>query len=62
MKKKLTFGLFGFALSTMALLSSVPKAESQQRACTLFCIQGYHCCVQGNNQSCIPNSQSCPGS
>lgn|GEM_PF-2594443 len=60
MKKKLTFGLFGFALSTMALLSSVPKAESQQQqACTLLCIQGYHCCVQGSKESCIPLSEAC---
>jgi len=61
MKKKLTFGLFGFALSTIALLSSVPKAESQQ-ACTLLCIQGYHCCVDhAGNQSCIPDSEPCKG-
>jgi hypothetical protein len=59
MKRKLTLGLFGFALSTIALLSPTPKAESQQRACTLFCIQGYHCCVQGSTQSCVPQSQPC---
>ena len=61
MKKKLTLGLFGFALSTIALLSSAPPAQSQQQACTLLCIQGYHCCVQGNNQTCIPDSEPCKG-
>jgi hypothetical protein len=60
MKKKITLGLFGFVLSTLALLSSAQKAESQQ-ACTLFCIQGYHCCVHGSNQSCVPLSQECKG-
>jgi hypothetical protein len=59
MKKKLTLGLFGFALSTMALLSSAPSAESQQRACTLFCIRDYHCCLTATGQTCVPNSQPC---
>jgi hypothetical protein len=61
MKKKLTLGLFACALSTIALLSSAPPAESQQ-ACTLFCIQGYHCCVShAGKQSCIPLSEECKG-
>jgi len=60
MKKKITLGVFGLALSTIALLGSAPKAESQQ-ACTLFCIQGYHCCIQGSNQTCVPLSEECKG-
>jgi len=43
-----------FALSTLA-----PRVEAQDRACTLLCIQGYHCCVHGNNQTCVPDSQNC---
>lgn len=62
MKRKLTLGLFGFVLSTLALLSSAQRAESQQQACTLFCIQGYHCCVNhAGNQSCVPLSEPCKG-
>lgn len=61
MKRKLTLGVFGFVLSALALLSSAQRAESQQ-ACTLFCIQGYHCCVNhGGTQSCVPLSQPCKG-
>jgi hypothetical protein len=57
--KRIRLGLLGLALTATALLSSPPRAESQT-ACTLLCIQGYHCCVNGNHQSCIPDSQSCP--
>jgi hypothetical protein len=46
-------------LVTLFALSSVPRVEAQDRACTLFCIQGYHCCVQGNNQTCVPQTQAC---
>lgn len=62
MKKKLTLATLGFALSTIALLSGAHRAESQQQACTLLCIQGYHCCVDhAGNQSCIPQDQKCKG-
>jgi hypothetical protein len=56
--KKLTPLLFALGLSCAALVS-VPRPVHAQ-ACTLLCIQGYHCCVKGNHQSCIPNSQPCP--
>jgi len=46
-------------LVTLFALSSVPRVEAQEQACTLLCIQGYHCCVQGNNQTCVPESQAC---
>ena len=62
MKKKLTLGLLGFALSTIALFSGAHRAESQQQACTLFCIQGYHCCIDhAGTQTCIPLNQKCKG-
>jgi len=56
--KKLTPLLFALGLSCAALVS-VPRPVHAQ-ACTLLCIQGYHCCVKGSHQSCIPNSQPCP--
>jgi len=46
-------------LVTLFALSSVPKVEAQNSACTLLCIQGYHCCVQGSNQTCVPETQAC---
>jgi len=53
-------GLLGLAL-TAGLLGGTPRAESQQ-ACTLLCIQGYHCCVNhGGTQSCVPESEPCRG-
>jgi len=57
--RKLKLGLFGLFL-TAAALTSVPRAESQQ-ACTLLCIQGYHCCLTHSGQTCIPDSQTCKG-
>jgi hypothetical protein len=56
---KTTARILGFLLTVAALSTSAPRAEAQQRACTLFCIQGYHCCVDGNSQSCVPLSQPC---
>ncbi len=55
--KKLTPLLLALGLACTALLS-VP-VPSHAQACTLLCIQGYHCCVHGNNQTCIPNSEAC---
>jgi hypothetical protein len=56
--KKLTPLLFALGLSCTALVS-VPVPSHAQTACTLLCIQGYHCCVHGNNQQCVPDSQPC---
>jgi len=56
--KKLTPLLLALGLSCTALLS-VPVATHAQTACTLLCIQGYHCCVQGNHQECVPDAQPC---
>ena len=44
---------------TLFALSSVPRVEAQTGACTLLCVQGYHCCVQGSNQTCVPETQAC---
>jgi hypothetical protein len=46
-------------LVTLFALSSVPRVEAQNKACTLLCIQGYHCCVQGSNETCVPETQAC---
>ena len=57
--RNIKLGIVGLALTVCALLSGAPRAESQQ-ACTLLCIQGYHCCVNpGGQQSCVPESQPC---
>lgn len=58
--KRIKLGLLGLALTATALLSTPHRAESQT-ACTLLCIQGYHCCVNnGGHQGCVPDSQPCP--
>ena len=60
--KNIKLGLLGLALTATALLSIPSRAESQQQACTLLCIQVYHCCVDHNGtQSCIPESEPCKG-
>jgi hypothetical protein len=51
--------ILGLLVTVFALSATAPRVEAQDRACTLFCIQGYHCCVHGNNQTCVPNSQAC---
>jgi hypothetical protein len=45
-------------VTVAALTAATPKVEAQ-KACTLLCIQGYHCCVQGNKDTCVPESQAC---
>jgi len=51
--------ILGLLVTVFALSTSAPRVEAQNRACTLFCIQGYHCCVHGNTQTCIPHSENC---
>jgi hypothetical protein len=51
--------ILGLLVTVFALSTAAPRVEAQDRACTLLCIQGYHCCVHGNNQTCIPESQAC---
>ena len=59
--KNLRLVFLGLALTAIALLSGSSRVESQQ-ACTLLCIQGYHCCVSHDGtQSCIPESERCKG-
>jgi uncharacterized membrane protein len=58
--RKTTGRILGMLLTVAALSAATPKAEAAKTACTLFCIQGYHCCVQGNTQSCIPQTEACP--
>jgi len=58
--RKTTGRILGMLLTVAALTAASPKAEAAKTACTLLCVQGYHCCVNGNNQSCIPQTQACP--
>ena len=48
------------ATAPMTLADVFAPATPAAHACNLLCIQGYHCCVVGNNSECIPNDQSCP--
>ncbi len=48
------------AAAPMTLADVFAPATPAAHACNLLCIQGYHCCVQGNQATCIPNSQACP--
>lgn len=50
--------ILGLLITVFALAAPAHKSEAAG-ACTLLCIQGYHCCVQGQNQTCVPNSQAC---
>jgi hypothetical protein len=50
--------ILGLLVTVFALSTATPRAEAQ-KACTLLCIQGYHCCVHGNNDTCVPDSQAC---
>jgi Tfp pilus assembly protein PilN len=40
--------------------NTLPWLAPQQQACTLLCIQGYHCCIIHNQQQCVPDTQACP--
>ena len=57
--RKATGRILGMLLTVAALTAAAPKAEAAKTACTLLCIQGYHCCVQGNKDTCVPLSQAC---
>ena len=50
--------ILGLLITVFALAAPAHKTEAAG-ACTLLCIQGYHCCVHGSNQTCIPDSQAC---
>jgi hypothetical protein len=51
--------ILGLLVTALALTTSAPHRVSAQQACTLLCIQGYHCCVQGSHDVCVPDSQPC---
>ena len=51
--------ILGLLITVLALAAPAHKSEAASGACTLLCIQGYHCCVQGNNDTCVPDSQPC---
>jgi hypothetical protein len=51
--------ILGLLVTVLALSTSAPHRVSAQQACTLLCIQGYHCCVQGSHDTCVPDSQPC---
>ncbi len=57
--RKTTARILGMLITVVALTAASPKAEAARTACTLLCIQGDHCCVQGGNQTCVPLSQAC---
>jgi hypothetical protein len=50
-----------FAAGAFALVSAptvarpVANAHNSGGACTLFCIQGYHCVLHGGSPVCVPN-------
>ena len=46
--------ILGLLVTVAAITAATPKVEAAKSACTLFCIQGYHCCVQGNHPTCVP--------
>jgi hypothetical protein len=54
--RKLIFGTLGL-LMTLAAFVSVPQ-PAQAQVCPL-CIIGYHCCIQGQNAQCLPDSTPC---
>lgn len=51
--------ILGLLVTVCALATTSHKVEAAGGACTLLCIQGDHCCVHGNSQTCVPNSQPC---
>lgn len=57
--RKTTARILGLLFTLAALTTATPKVDAAQRACTLLCIQGYHCCIQGSNETCVPQSQAC---
>jgi hypothetical protein len=57
--RKTTARILGILITVAALTAATPKAEAAGTACTLLCIQGYHCCVNGGNQTCVPQSEAC---
>jgi len=48
------------ATAPLTLADVFAPATPAAHACNLLCIQGYYCCVVGNQAECIPNDQSCP--
>jgi hypothetical protein len=57
--RKTTARILGLLVTVAALATATPKTEAAGTACTLLCIQGYHCCVQGNHPTCVPEAQAC---
>jgi hypothetical protein len=51
--------ILGLLVTVFALSTAAPRVQAQEQACTLLCIQGYHCCVQGSHDVCVPDSQDC---
>jgi hypothetical protein len=51
--------ILGLLVTVFALSTSSAHRVGAQQACTLLCIQGYHCCVQGSHDTCVPDSQPC---
>jgi hypothetical protein len=57
--RKTTARILGLLITVAALASATPKTEAADPACTLLCIQGYHCCIQGTHPTCVPDAQAC---
>ena len=57
--RKTAARILGLLVTIAALTSATPKIEAADPACTLLCIQGYHCCIQGSHPTCVPDAQTC---
>jgi hypothetical protein len=57
--KKIAIRVLALSFGLAALASSAPRAEAAGHACNLFCIIGYHCCLHGNQATCVPESEAC---
>jgi hypothetical protein len=57
--RKTAARILGLLFTVVALTAATPKAEAAKTACNLLCIQGYHCCVQGNKPTCVPETEAC---
>jgi hypothetical protein len=57
--RKTAARILGLLITVAAITSATPKVEAAKTACNLLCIQGYHCCVQGNHPTCVPETEAC---
>src|SRR5262245_29333375 len=61
--KTLTSLLAGAAVCLLASVPVAAHAHDQVSACTLLCVSGTHCVVQGGHPQCVPSGPGqCPPS